>query len=81
MYSIGIGTALTSQGVPISQVVLKTGFTVHVPDIYDFLFQDMSVSPELQMRIKQLTDSRDILIMYSSGSPQQSKVTNDHAID
>ncbi len=32
MYGIGLGTevaALTSQVVPISQVVLKTGFTVY----------------------------------------------------
>ena len=36
-----------------------------------------SVSKALQEKIKELTDSRDILIMYSSGSPQQSRVSED----
>ena len=43
-------------------------------DVKIYSLQDISMSPKCLQKIKEIQSERDILIMYSSGSPQQSRV-------
>ena len=45
-----------------------------------FLLQDISMSAAIHERIKEITDERDILIMYSTGTPQAARVGKSYDI-